>query len=348
MTTTPIDLRSDTVTRPSAAMRKAMAEAAVGDDQYGEDPSVNLLQERVAALLGKEAALFIPSGTMTNQIALKVFTRPGDDVIVGEESHAVYHETGASGAIAGVQFTEVGKGGLFTAAEFEAAFKPHGHIIYPPTTLVEIENTQNRGGGLVWAQEEVMRICAGARARSVASYLDGARLLNAAIATNRSPSELCAPFDMVGMSLSKGLGCPVGSMLAGGKEVIARAHRFRRMLGGALRQSGVLAAAGIYALEHNIARLAEDHANAKLIAERIAGCRNVTLDPAAVRTNIIVLILGERGPDAPNVAQRAKAKGVLCSAFSPSKLRLVTHMDVTPEQCRKAGDVLAEILDAKS
>src|SRR5687768_17267570 len=212
-----IDLRSDTVTRPSDAMRAAMAAAPVGDDQYGEDPTANKLQERVAALLGKEAALWLPSGTMANQVALRVLTRPGDDVIVSPECHAVWHETGGSAANAGVQFTAVGRGGVFTADEFLAAVKPRGHVIYPPTTLVEIENTHNRAGGVVFPQAEARRICDEARRLDIASYLDGARLWNVAAATGTPLAELARPFDLVGVALSKGLGAPGGSLLAGSK-----------------------------------------------------------------------------------------------------------------------------------
>src|SRR5580700_8359974 len=218
-----IDLRSDTVTRPSPEMRRAMAEAPVGDDQYGEDPSVNRLQERIAALLGKEAALFVPSGTMANQISLKLLTRPGDDVVVGDEAHIVWHESGAAAANSGVQFTVVGHGGLFTAADLRAAFKPPGHIIFPPTTLVAVENTHNRGGGVVFPQAEAEAICAAARELGMASYLDGARLFNTAVATGRSMAELSAPFDVVSVALSKGLGCPVGSVVAGRRADIQRA-----------------------------------------------------------------------------------------------------------------------------
>ena len=212
-----IDLRSDTVTLPSAGMRQAMAAAPVGDDQYGEDPSVNRLQERIAELLGKEAALFVPSGTMANQIGLKVLTRPGDEVVLGHEAHIVWHESGAGAANSGVQFTPVGSGGLFTAAELRAAYKPPGHVVFPPTSLVAIENTHNRGGGVVFPQAEAEAICAAARELGLASYLDGARLFNAAAASGRSLAELAAPFDLVSVALSKGLGCPVGSVIAGSR-----------------------------------------------------------------------------------------------------------------------------------
>src|SRR5215216_6507105 len=273
-----VDLRSDTVTLPTAAMRRAMAEAPLGDDQFGEDPSVNALQERVAALLGKEAALFVPTGTMANQLALKLYCRPGDHVVVGVESHADWHETGAAAAVAGVQLTAVGTDGRFTADEFLAARNPRDHVLYPPTTLVEVENTQNRKGGLVWDRTELERIGAAAREHEVASYLDGARLLNAAVARGDDPAALAAPFDLVAIALSKGLGCPVGSLLAGSRDDVDALVRYRRMLGGAMRQSGVLAAAGLHALDHHVERLADDHANARLIGERLHGCPDVEVD----------------------------------------------------------------------
>ena len=302
-----------------------MAAAPVGDDQYGEDPSVNRLQERIAELLGKERALFVPSGTMANQIGLKILTRPGDEVILGEEAHIVWHESGAGAANSGVQFTVVGRGGLFTAADLRAAYKPPGHIVFPPTTLVAIENTHNRGGGVVFPQDEAVAICATARELGLASYLDGARLFNAAAVCGCSLAELAAPFDLVSVALSKGLGCPVGSIIAGRDEDIFRARRARRMFGGAMRQSGILAAAGLYALDHNLGRLAEDHANARLLAERLAGLRRVSLDLATVQSNIVIFRMEEGAPDAATIVARAEEKGVLVSAFAARTLRAVFH-----------------------
>jgi threonine aldolase len=337
----PIDLRSDTVTRPSPEMRRAMAEAPVGDDQYGEDPSVNRLQERVAELLAKEAALFVPSGTMANQIALKLLTRPGDEVVLGDESHMVWHETGAGAANSGVQFCVVGKGGFFTAADFRAAWKPQGHIVFPPTGLVAIENTHNRGGGFVFPQGEAEAICAAARELGVASYLDGARLWNAAAASGRSLAELARPFDLVGVALSKGLGCPIGSLVAGSRELILRAHRIRRMFGGAMRQAGIVAAAGLYALDHNLERLSEDHANARAIAERLAQIPGVAIDLALTQSNIVIMKLADGLPDAATIVARARDKGVLVSAFAARTVRAVTHLDVSAAECREAAELLA-------
>jgi threonine aldolase len=343
--TAPIDLRSDTVTRPSPGMRRAMADAPVGDDQYGEDPSVNRLQERIAELLGKEAALFVPSGTMANQIGLKLLTSPGDDVVVGEEPHIIWHEAGAAAANSGIQFTTVGKGGLFTAADFRAAYKPPGHIVYPPTTVVAVENTHNRGGGVVFPQEDAAAIAVAARELGVGSYLDGARLFNAAAASGHRLAELAAPFDVVSVALSKGLGCPVGSLVAADRPTIARAVRIRRMFGGAMRQSGILAAAGIFALDHNMARLAEDHANARLLAERLAGLAAVELDLATVQTNIVIFRLRPGALDAEGIVARAKEVGVLVSAFAARTVRAVTHLDVDTEQCRRAAERLAAVIE---
>ena len=340
----PIDLRSDTVTKPTPGMRRAMAEAPVGDDQYGEDETTTRLQERVAMLLGKEAAIFVPSGTMGNQIALKLLTRPGDDVILGQETHVVWHEAGAGAANAGVQFTAIGEGGCFSTAEFIAAIKPAGSSVMPPTSLVWIENTHNRGGGIVFPQEEILAITAAARARGIRAFCDGARFFNAAAVSNRSLAELAAPFDVVSVCLSKGLGCPAGSLVAGSRDDIARAFRIRRMFGGAMRQTGILAAAGHYVLDHHVSRFGEDHANARVIAERLVTVRGVQLDLTTVQTNIIVFRLGEGAPDAATVVARAREVGVLINAFGPRTLRAVTHLDVTADECLRGAEILARVI----
>lgn len=339
-----IDLRSDTVTRPTDAMRVAMAAAPVGDDQYGEDPTTNALQQRIAELLSKEAALWLPSGTMANQVALRVLTRPGDDVIVSRECHAVWHETGGSAANAGVQFTEIGQRGIFNVDDFLAAYKPRGHAIYPPTTLLEVENTHNRSGGIVVPQRDAVALCAAARERSVATFLDGARLWNAALASGLSVAELAGPFDLVAVALSKGLGAPGGSLLAGSRELIERAARYRRMFGGAMRQTGIYAAAGLYALDHHRARLVEDHANAQRIARRLSEKPQIDIDLATVQTNIIVFRLREGAPDAATVVERARERGVLLFPFGARTLRAVTHLDVTAGQCDRAAQVLSDII----
>jgi threonine aldolase len=283
---------------------------------------------------------------MANQIALKLLTRPGDDVVVGEEAHVVWHEAGAAAANSGVQFTVVGKGGVFTAAELREAAKPRGHIVFPPTTLVAVENTHNRGGGIVFPQSEAEAVCAAARDLGLSSYLDGARLFNAAIACARPLAKLVAPFDLVSVALSKGLGCPVGSVLAGRRDDIARAVRARRMFGGAMRQAGILAAAGLYALDHNLDRLAEDHANARRLAERLAPLSGVRLDLDTVETNIVIFRTEAPAPDAETVVARAQQAGVLVSAFGRRIVRAVTHLDVTRDQCRHAAEVLAAVVSA--
>jgi threonine aldolase len=325
-------------------MRAAMAAAPVGDDQFGEDPTINELQVRIAGLLGKESALWLPSGTMANQVALRALTRPGDDVIVSRESHAVWHEAGGGAANAGVQFTEIGCAGRFTASEFIDAIKQRDHMLYPPTTLVAVENTHNRAGGIVIDQNEATRICDAARQRRIASFLDGARLWNAAIASGRSVAELAAPFDVVSVALSKGLGAPAGTMLAGPRDVIRESIRHRRMLGGAMRQIGILGAAGLYALDHHLHRLAEDHENAQLIAARLRTSSRARLVADPVETNIVIFSLADTGPDAAAVVAEARAHGVCVVAFGRRIVRAVTHLDVTREQCEKAAAVLLNVI----
>ena len=343
--TPAIDLRSDTVTRPTDAMRAAMASAEVGDDQYGDDTTTNRLQARCAELLGKPAALWLPSGTMANQVALRVLTRPGDEVITSRESHAGWHETGGAAANAGVQLHEIGSGGLFSAAQMVDAIKPRGLPVFPPTTLVEIENTHNRAGGIVFAQDEVERICTAARERGLASFLDGARLWNAAVASGRAEAELAAPFDLVAVAFSKGLGAPGGSLLAGSRELIASANRHRRMLGGAMRQTGFYAAAALFGIDHHRTRLAEDHGNARRFAERLAGHPQLRLDLATVQTNIVVFQLLPGAPDAATLVARAREQGVLLNAFGARMVRAVTHLDVSAAQCAAAAERLLALLD---
>ncbi len=344
---TPIDLRSDTVTLPTPGMRAAMAAAPVGDDQFGEDPTVNALQDRVAEMLGKQAALWLPSGTMANQVALRALTRPGDDVIVSRECHAVWHETGGGAANAGVQFTEVGSRGVFTADDFIHAYKPAGTMLYPPSALVQIENTHNRAGGVVFPQDIADAVCTAARARGVATFLDGARIWNAAVASHHTFAELAAPFDVVTVAFSKGLGAPAGSILAGSRGFIALATRHRRMFGGAMRQVGILAAAANYALDHQLERLPEDHANARLLAEQLSECPHVDLDLTTVQTNILVFHLQPGGPDAAKFVAKAKERGVLAVAFGPRTVRVVTHLDVTSEQCEQAAAILAAVAEGR-
>jgi threonine aldolase len=333
----PYDLRSDTVTRPSPGMRQAMAAAEVGDDVYGEDPTVRRLEEQVAALLGKERALFVPSGTMGNQIGLLVHTRPGDEVIVGEGSHCAWYESGAGAAWAGVQFAVAGQGGLFSAAELELAIKP-AQYHFPRTSLVVVENTHNRAGGRIFPQASVLEIAKAARSAGLALHLDGARLWNASAKTGLSPSQLAAPFDTVNVCFSKGLGAPVGSAFVGSHEHVRAAHRFRKMLGGGMRQVGILAAAALYALEHHRERIAEDHAAAQAFAAALEGAPGIELLSGPVETNIVQLAL-TRG-DAYDFAKRAASAGVLLNAISRTSLRAVTHLDISSEEAVRAAEVL--------
>jgi threonine aldolase len=344
-----VDLRSDTVTKPSPAMRAAMAAATVGDDVYGEDPSVNALQERVAALLGKEAALYVPSGTMANQIALSIHTRPGDEVLVSHGAHCMVFESGAAGALSGVQFNvlrDPDQRGHFTAAQVAEHISPDNHH-FAPTTLVAVENTHNRGGGSIFPQREILAIAKVARAHQLALHLDGARLWNAHVATRLPLAELAAPFDTVSVCLSKGLGAPVGSLVAGEKALVHRAHRRRKMLGGGMRQAGILAAAGLWALEHNLERLAEDHANARRFAEPLARLPGIVLDPATVETNIVIWDLAPEVPmDAAAFVARSREKGLYLNAVAARRLRAVTHLDVDANACTAAADIAAAVLRA--
>ncbi len=341
-----IDLRSDTVTRPTAAMREAMARAEVGDDVYGEDPTVLELERRVAELTGKERALFVPSGTMGNQIALLVHTRPGDEVIIGEGAHCAWYESGAGAAWSGVQFAVAGKGGLFDADEMEAALKPPAYYL-PHSSLVAVENTHNRAGGRVFPQQRVLAIAERARKRGLALHLDGARLWNASVASGLSVAELAAPFDTVSVCFSKGLGAPVGSALAGSEELIGRAHRFRKMLGGGMRQAGILAAGALYALEHHRERLADDHRAARAVAEIVAAAPGARVDLEAVETNIVNIVLERARADA--VIEAARERGVLISSIAPRALRGVTHLDISHEQARRAaGELVQAIAEASA
>ncbi len=341
MTAPPfIDLRSDTVTRPTPAMREAMTRAEVGDDQFGEDPSINRLQERVAAMLGHEAALWFPTGTMANQVALRTLTRPGDEVLVPREAHVLWHETGGAAATSGVQLTEIGAGGRFTADDMLAVRKPRGHMLQPPTTVVDVENTHNRAGGVVWTVAEQQVVVDAARANTLATFLDGARLWNAAAALGVDIAALARPFDVVSVAFSKGLGAPGGSMLAGARAMIDATVRFRRMAGGAMRQAGFFAAAADYALDHHLDRLVEDHANARLLAERVAASPALELDPTSVQTNIVVFRTAEGAPDAPAIVARARDTGVLVVAFNARTIRAVTHLDVNRDQVTEAAEHL--------
>jgi len=338
-----IDLRSDTVTRPSRAMRQAMADAEVGDDVYGEDPEARKLQEEIAALAGKEAALFVSSGSMGNQLAIACHTRPGDEVIAGEGAHPIFYECGAGAALSGVQFAIAGSGGLFTAEEMERVVKPRAYYT-PRTSLVCVENTHNRAGGRIFPQNEIVQIAERARHHSLATHLDGARIFNAHVATGLSIRELSEPFDTVSICFSKGLGAPIGSALVGPQHLIERAHRLRKMWGGGMRQVGILCAAARYALANNVGRLAIDHANARRFAQKVAHSPFVHVDVEKVETNIVNVHL--RKPVAERAAAAAKTRGLLLNASGPSTLRAVTHLDVSESDVERAAEHLVATLDS--
>ena len=324
-------------------MRRAMAEAEVGDDVFGEDPTVNALQEKVAVLLGKEKALLVPSGTMANQLSIKAHTQPGDEVILEASAHPFNFEGGAGAALSGVQFFCLpGQRGILEASQVEEAVRPLDHH-FPVSRLVCLENTHNRGGGSIYPLKKIAAISHLARAKGLVVHLDGARLWNASIATGIEPREYAQWADSVSVCLSKGLGAPVGSLVAGAGAFIDRVHRFRKMFGGGMRQAGILAAAGIYALDHHRERLAEDHANAKRLALGLAEFPGVSVNPDQVETNIVIFDVTTSGMSAPQAAGLMKDKGVLIHAFGKTQIRLVTHLGVSPEDVEKALEAFRSV-----
>ena len=340
-----IDLRSDTVTKPSDAMRKAMARAEVGDDVYGEDPTVNRLQEMVAAMLGKKAALFVPSGTMANQLSIRIQTQPGQEVIVESKSHIVRYEQGAAGALSGVQLHWVtGERGLMTAEQIEAAIRPKDPYSIR-TALICLENTHNAGGGTIYPLSTIERIREVSLRHDIPMHLDGARLFNAVAATTLPPASYAQNFETVSLCLSKGLGAPVGSLIAtNDSALIDKARRFRRMYGGGMRQAGILAAAGIYALEHNIGRLKEDHDNAKRLARKLQQIPSVSINLQHVDTNIVIFDVVNHRLSPSALVTALKQEGVLINAIGGSSFRAVTHLDVSAKQIDAAAEIFTRIL----
>ena len=340
----PIDLRSDTVTRPTPAMRAAIAQAEVGDDVLGDDPTVRALEERVAALLGKEAALFTPSGTMANQLALGVLCGPGDELICERGSHVVNYEGGAVSALWGAQSTVLdGTRGLFTVEQLESVLRPPGHHDDPHAprqTVLALEDTHNRGGGAVWPIAQLEAVAARARRAGLAVHLDGARLWNAHVRTGVPLPRLCAVADTVSVCLSKGLGAPAGSLVVSTKARMPLLRRLRKRLGGGLRQSGLLAAAGLYALDHHLARLADDHQNARALAEAVAQIPGLAVDLPSVETNILLVEVRRPGGPAALV-EAARAEGVLFFPVGPTKVRMVLHLDAPAALVPEAAARLA-------
>ncbi|PYS47584.1 MAG: low specificity L-threonine aldolase [Acidobacteria bacterium] len=326
-----IDLRSDTVTKPTEAMRRAMAEAEVGDDVYGEDPTVNRLQERAAEIFEKEAAIFVPTGSMGNQIAVKLHTRPGTEVVIEERGHIFNFEMAAMAAVSGTLARPVHSRdgtGILNWDEIEPAIHVGGAYYVAPTGLVALENSHNLAGGTVYRSARIEEICHRAHAMGLPVHLDGARIFNASAAVNESVAALARPADSVMFCLSKALGAPVGSMLLGSREFIDEARRWRKVLGGGMRQAGVLAAAGLVALEETPKRLHEDHANARRLAEGLAEIPGIKIDPEQVVTNIVLFDVSETGITADEICARLKEQKVLASGFG-SSIRMVTHYDVT-------------------
>ena len=328
-----IDLSSDTATKPSEGMRRAMAHAEVGDEQRHEDPTTNLLQNRVAEMLGKEAAVFLPSATMANAVALKAHVKPGDEIIIETWAHIAVWEGGGYAALAGAAINPIETDrGVFSGAQVEAAIRPDDPH-YPFSRLICLENTHNAGGGTVWTADEIADVAQTARAHGLALHLDGARLMNAAVASGRAAKDIVAPLDSVTLCLSKGLGCPVGAVLAGSAEFIKAAWRPKHLLGGAMRQSGVLAAAGVYALENNLPRLAEDHQNAQTLAHGLAEIRRVRIDVSRVMSNLIFFSVD--GMSAGEARKRLQEQGVRMSGGG-DRLRAVTHLGISSEDITKA------------
>ncbi|HOA65111.1 MAG TPA: low-specificity L-threonine aldolase [Coprothermobacter proteolyticus] len=339
-----IDLRSDTVTLPTEEMRRAMAEAEVGDDVYGEDPTIQELESLAAKILGKEAALFVPSGTMGNQVSVMTHTQRGDEVIMEAESHVYYYEVGAMAVLSGVQARPVpGKRGVMDPDDVRRAIRERGNIHFPRTSLVVLENTHNRGGGKVLPLDNVKAISDIAHSNGLSVHMDGARIFNAQVASGIPASEYAKYADSVMFCLSKGLCAPVGSMVVGSKDFIDRARKNRKMLGGGMRQAGILAAAGIIALTKMVDRLQEDHDNAKLLAVKLQEL-GYGVNPEEVETNMVVVDVTPTGKDVHTVEKELKTRGVLANANSPKTLRLVTHYGITSDDAIKAVEVFADII----
>jgi len=337
-----IDLRSDTVTKPTPAMREAMSRAEVGDDVFGDDPTVKELEAETASILGKEAALFTPSGTMANQLAIRAQTEPGDEILIDGNAHIYYYESGAPAVLSGVMCRCLnGQRGIFTAADIEAVLRP-ADPHFAPSRLVCVENTHNRGGGKIWSLAQVQNVAEVARRHGLRMHLDGARLWNACAATGIPESDYASCFGTISVCFSKGLGAPVGSALAGPKVLIDRARRFRKMFGGGMRQAGIIAAGALYALRHHRARLAEDHANAKALASGLAGIAGLEAGPAEVETNMVKFHV--RSMPAQELVERLKARGVLVLPVGPNTIRAVTNLMVTSEDMAVAIETITRTM----
>ena len=339
-----IDLYSDTHTKPTPAMRQAMAEAEVGDEQQFEDPTVNKLCAMVAELLGQEAAMFMPSGTMCNQIAFRVHCEPGDEIILDYTAHPINAESGGPSAVAMAQTRALHSDlGIFTADQVREAIRPTRRHS-PRSRVVSIENTTNAGGGAIWPIEDIISVTTVARENGMAAHMDGARLMNAVVESGTSATEYGRQFDSLWLDLSKGLGCPVGGVLAGSDDFIDRAWRFKQQMGGAMRQAGIIAAAGVYALEHHVERLAEDHENARTFCRDIAQIPGIKLIFDRCQTNLVFFDVSETGMDAAEVAEKLLAYEVRIGAMGPHRMRAVTHLDVNRAQLTEAAEALRNVV----
>ncbi len=344
MTEVRINLYSDTQTKPTAEMRAAMAAAEVGDEQRGEDPSVNRLNGMTAELLGKEAAVFLPSGTMCNQIAVLLHCRPGDEILTDRTSHIVNAEAGGAAALAGAMVRTLdGVDGVFSAEQLEVGVRAKRRHA-PRSRLVAVEQTSNQGGGTVWPLATLGEVAGVARRHGLALHMDGARLLNATVASGVTAAEFAQPFDTVWVDLSKGLGCPVGAVLAGTSEAIEEAWQWKQRLGGAMRQAGIIAAAGIYALEHHVGRMSDDHATARRFAERLATIPGVAVDPERVETNMVFFDVAASGLTAAELCERLAGLGIRIGASSRTRLRAVTHLDVTLPDVEEAAEAVRAVI----
>ncbi|MFL6353450.1 MAG: GntG family PLP-dependent aldolase [Bryobacteraceae bacterium] len=339
-----IDLRSDTVTKPNRKMRAAMAAADVGDDVYGEDPTVNRLEERAAQIFGKEAALFVPTGTMGNNIAIKLHTNHGEEVLCEARSHILDWELSMMAWFAGcIPRAVPTKDGVLTWNQIESALRPAGPH-NAPTTLIVLENTHNMLGGTVYPQATIDEMCTNAHERGLRVHMDGARIFNAAVAIDTPVSWIVRDADSVMFCLSKGLGAPVGSVLVSTSEAIARARLYRKRLGGGMRQAGVIAAAGLIALDESPARLHEDHRNARSLAERLSQLPGIKIDPSRVSTNIVIFDVSGLGLSTAQFSNELKSRGVLVNGVSATQMRAVTHMDVSREQCEQVSEIFAQVV----
>jgi threonine aldolase len=341
-----IDLFSDTMTRPTPQMRRFMCAAEVGDEQKFEDPTVNLLQEMVSDLLGKETALFLPSGTMANQISIKLHCQPGQEMLCDKTAHPLNFEGGGPAALSGVMVQPLaGVDGIFNAHQVEEAVRPINRYA-PRTRLVSVEQTSNMGGGTIWPLETITQVCAAARRHALATHMDGARLMNAVVASGVPARDFAAGFDSVWLDLSKGLGAPVGAVLAGTREFIQEAWQWKQRLGGAMRQAGIIAAAGVYALRNHIERLAQDHENARRLATNLAGVPRLKVQPEKVQTNIVMLDVSATGKSSLEIISLLLEKGIRLSPAGPSCLRAVTHLDISTGMIDEAVESIRQVLSS--